>query len=175
MAKEKTITTQGVIALKHFRQALDTAELHLQKGKKEMIKSFPNAKIEDVDISSKKARINGERVGYVINQIFEEEGLHSEILIALHIHEVKYQVQMWLAPEHSKANEILEKARKSNIFNVAEKDEFGYMFNLNTKLYSFIESDDDELIAKWFESSLEKIKQFIAENEDIAWHDKVKD
>jgi hypothetical protein len=116
--------------------------------------------------------VYGERISIKTLDVFETNDQYAEILIGLHFYEVKYQVQLWLASDHLLGETILDRAVKANIFDVVEKNEHGYMINFNSKIYNFIEVEESE-IKKWFQESLQKLKNFIIDNPDIKWNSKL--
>lgn len=172
MAQETKFTTDAVIALKNFHVAYKTARLHFSTGYHLMMKIFPKAKLHKQNVKSYQKIVYGDRISIKTIDVFETNDQYAEILIGLHFQEVKYQVQLWLASDHLLGDTILDRAKKANMFDVVEKNEHGYMVNFNSKIYNFIEVEESE-IKKWFQESLQKLKNFIIDNPDIKWNSKL--
>tara|TARA_R100000306_G_scaffold12141_1_gene14150 strand:+ start:33024 stop:34061 length:1038 start_codon:yes stop_codon:yes gene_type:complete len=175
MARKKEITTDGVIALKNFHEAYSTAKLHLESGHKIFQRSFPNAKIHERHMHSYKRIFEGGRVYYRIDNLFKDfKQYHSEILLAFHGGDVKYQLQLWVSIDHPLGKEIFESAKEMDCFDVVNKNEWGFMINKNIKLYNFIEDDDtDGNLKKWFSNTFEMIRKLIDNNPNLNWNPKV--
>ncbi|QAA80876.1 hypothetical protein EI546_03640 [Aequorivita sp. H23M31] len=175
MARKKEITTDGVIALKNFYDAYSTAILHLESGQKIFQNYFPKTLTHGHNFQSYKRIIEGHRVYYIISDLFKEhKNYHSEILLAFHIRDVTFQLQLWLSLTHPLGPKILERVSVLKDFDVANKNEHGFMINRNIKLYNFIDAEDvDGEIKKWFTSGFDVIRNFIDDNPDLNWDAKV--
>ena len=172
MAQETKFTTDAVIALKNFNVAYETARLHLNRGYHIMLKYFPNAKFDNQNLTKYKMIVEGGRLAVGTYHIFKTKEVHTEILIGLHLNEVKFQVQLWMHLDHPQAPIVLERAKVMDVFDVVDKYSTVYMINFNSKLYEFIETEDDK-IEKWFNESLKEIKNLIIKNSDIPWNPKL--
>lgn len=178
MAQQKEITTETVIALKNFYQAYSTAKLHFSNGREVLRKAFPKCTTKDFKDHHRKSYkliIEGNRIAYYIPSLFQtQKNYHSEILIALHIGEVRYQVQLRISANHLYKDIIKTQAKLMNGFDVVQEDSNGLMINCHKTLYQFIEVEDADLeIKKWFELSLEKIKKLITALPELDWDEKV--
>lgn len=172
MAQETKFTTDAVIALKNFATAYATARLYIDRGHTIARRIFPNLKFNINNISSYKNTVDGGRVYFAEHHILQTKEKHTEILVALHLHEVRFQIQLWMHLDHPWSETVFEKAQKKDIFDIVSKNETGYMLNFNCKLYEFIETDDHKL-EQWFQESLQKLKNFIIDNPDISWSSKL--
>ena len=117
----------------------------------------------------------GDRIAVSIPKLFvSHNNFHSEILISLHIREVRYQVQLWINKDHPYADVVMKKAIEQVDFDIVNKDENGVMINCNRLLYQFIEVDNSDLeIKNWFSESLIKIKKLIDSLPELDWEDKL--
>lgn len=175
MARKKEITTDGVIALKNFGEAYDIATLHLSSGYNIFQRYFPKSKVHGYHSTAYRRIIDGHRVYYKIDNLFNDcIQYHSEILLALHIKDVTFRLQIYVKNDHPHYNELYERASAMKSFDVVNKDEIGLMINNNIKLYSFIDAEDvDKEIKDWFTKGFESIRKLIDDNPDLNWDDNV--
>lgn len=175
MALKKEITTDTVIALKNFNQAFQTAKLHLDQALLLFQNSFPKATIKSWKMGSYKSILEGERIDYHIKDLFKSENkYHTEVLIHFRGEDVSYQVQLWMNSKHKYTDTIQAKAKEMGCFDRVHNENGGLIIHNKVKLYQFIDKDNtDGDISKWFENSIQNIKNLIANTKDLDWQEEL--
>lgn len=171
MTQDTSITTDTVIAMNKFLQTYEAMNFHVINALPSFKKQFPNGEIEKEDSI---ARIREhDRISRSIHRIFKENSKPSELMFAIYFEEVKIQTLIWVSIHHPMAEKMEKRAIESGIFKT-RKNEWGIGIYLDCKLYQFIENkNSDQEIKEWFENSFQVFRDFIDNNPDLEWDDKV--
>lgn len=171
MTQDTSITTDTVIAMNKFLQTYEAMNFHIINALGSFKKLFPKGEIVKGEGIAKIRE--HDRISRSIHRIFKENSKPSELMFAIYFEEVKIQTLIWVSIHHPMAEKMEKRAIESGIFKT-RKNESGIGIYLDCKLYQFIENkNSDQEIKEWFENSFQVFRDFIDNNPDLEWDDKV--
>ncbi len=171
MTQDTSITTDTVIAMNKFLQTFEAMNFHITNALPEFKKQFPKGEITKED-SIAKIREH-DRISRSIHKILKDESRHTELMYAIYFEDVKLQATIWIHINHPQMNSVYNKAIESKKFKTW-KNEWGIGVYIDCKLYQFIDDkDSDQKIKEWFINSFQLLRNFIDENPDVEWSNRL--